>query len=173
MRKEIGDWRLTCLSCQAAKVHRHTRTPLQQILTPTYRFHTIHVDLVGLLPSSRGHIYLFTCVDRTTHWGTVIPMYDNSAECTAAHCLSGSVVQFGAPVTVISDQCAQFESHAWRWLLGFLGTTRQRTTAYYPQSSGMMKRFHRRLKEALHVLPHPTNWTDALLIILLTLRASE
>ena len=173
MRRDIKEWTRTCLPCQAAKVTRHTRTPLQPIPTPTDRFHTVHIDLVGPLPPSRGHRYLLTCVDRTTRWGTAIPMQDSTAECTAAHFLSGWVAQFGAPVTVISDQGAQFESHAWRELLAFLGTTRQRTTAYHPQSNGMVERFHRRLKEAVRALPHPTNWADALPIILLTLRATE
>lgn len=53
----------------------------------------------------------------------------------------------------------------------FLGTTRQGTTAYHLHSNDMVERFHRRLKETIGALPHPTNWVDALRIILLTLRA--
>ena len=173
MRKDIKEWTRSCLSCQAAKVTRHTRTPVQPIPTPTDRFHTVHVDLVGPLPASRGHRYLLTCVDRTTRWGTAIPMPDSTSECTAAHFLSGWVAHYGAPVTIITDRGVQFESQAWGELLAFLGTARQRTTAYHPQSNGMVERFHRRLKEALRTLPHPTSWVDALPIILLTLRATE
>ena len=173
MRKDLREWVRTCLACQAAKVHRHTRTPLQAIPTPTHRFHTIHVDLVGPLPPSRGHRYLLTCVDRTTRWATAIPMPSITAECTAAHFLSGWVASFGAPVVVITDQGAQFESQAWRDLMAFLGSTRQRTTAYHPQANGMVERFHRRLKEAIRALPNPASWSDALPIVLLTLRATE
>lgn len=100
-------------------------------------------------------------------------MPDSTAECTASHFLSGWVAQYRAPVTIITGQSPRFESRAWGELLTFLCTTCQRTTAYHPQSNSMVECFHRRLKEALRALPHPTNWTDALPIILLILRATE
>ncbi|XP_045126541.1 proline-rich extensin-like protein EPR1 [Portunus trituberculatus] len=101
-------------------------------------------------------------------------MPDSTAECTAAHFLSGWVLNFGAPFTIITDhQGVQFESHAWGELMAFLGTSRQRTTAYHPQANGMVERFHRRLKEAIRALLHPSGWVDALLVILLTWRATE
>lgn len=57
--------------------------------------------------------------------------------------------------------------------MGFRGPTRHRTTAYHPQSNGLVERFHRCHKEAMRTLPHPTNWADALPIILLPFRATE
>lgn len=173
MRRDVKLWARSCLECQRAKIHRHTRSPLHAIPVPTQRFHTVHVDLVGPLPASRGHRYLLTCTDRLTRWGTAIPMPDITAETTARHFLSGWVAQFGAPVVIITDQGPQFESQAWRELLTFLGTRRQRTTAYHPQANGMVERFHRRLKEALRAMHQPAQWMDALPIILLTLRATE
>ncbi|KAK8387349.1 hypothetical protein O3P69_018136 [Scylla paramamosain] len=146
MRKDIRAWVRSCLACQTAKNHHHTRTPLQPI--PTECFHTVHMDLIGPLLSSRACRYLLTCVDRTTRWGTAIPMPDSTAETTPTHFLSGWVSHFSAPVTII-------------------------TSAYYPQSNGMVERFHRRLKEAMRALPHSASWMEALLIILLTLRATE
>ncbi|XP_045108007.1 uncharacterized protein LOC123502807 [Portunus trituberculatus] len=80
-------------------------------------------------------------------------MPDSTTECTAAHFLSGWVSNFGAPVTIITDQGVQFESHAWGELMAFLDTSRQRTTAYHPQANGMVERFHRRLKEAIRASP--------------------
>ncbi|MPC41934.1 Retrovirus-related Pol polyprotein [Portunus trituberculatus] len=113
---------------------------------PTERFHTVHIDLVGSLPLCRGNQYLLTCVEQTTRWGTTIPMPDSTAEYTAAHFLLGWVSNFGAPVTIIAGQGVQFK------LMAFLGTSRQRTTAYHPQANGM-ECFHRCLKEAIRVLP--------------------
>ncbi len=138
MRKVIRAWVRSCLACQTAKNHHHTRTPLQPIPTPTECFHTVHMDLIGPLLSSRGCRYLLTCVDRTTRWGAAIPMLDSTAETTPTHFLSGWVSHFGAPVTIITDQGVQFESRAWAELLAFLGTVRQRTTAYHPQANGMV-----------------------------------
>ena len=85
--------------------------------------------------------------------------------------MTGWVAMFGAPSILISDQGRQFESHKFKQMLQYLGTKRQRTTAYHPQSNGMCERFHRTLKAALRAT-QPAQWCDALPIILLTLRAT-
>ena len=38
------------LSCQSAKVSRHTRSPVESISAPSDRFQTVHIDIVGPLP---------------------------------------------------------------------------------------------------------------------------
>jgi hypothetical protein len=48
-----------CLYCQRGKVHKHVHLQPAEIPVPHRRFAHIHVDLVGLLPPSRGHTYLF------------------------------------------------------------------------------------------------------------------
>lgn len=171
MRRQIKDWVATCLPCQTAKVSRHTRPPLQEFPTPTARFHTVHTDIVGPLPPSRGFRYLLTCVDRTTRWCTAVPMSDITAEGTARAFLSGWVANFGPPTFIVTDQGTQFESHTWQEMLKLIGTRRNRTTAYHPCSNGMVERFHRRLKEAFRSL-QPDQWVDALPLILLTIRTT-
>ena len=44
LKKDIRDWANTCLECQRAKVHRHTKAPLE--LSP---FDHVNVDLFGPL----------------------------------------------------------------------------------------------------------------------------
>ncbi|XP_076030456.1 uncharacterized protein LOC143018760 [Oratosquilla oratoria] len=64
-------------------------------------------------------------------------MADSTAECTTSHFFHGWVANLGAPHTIITDQGPQWESQAWTDLLLFLGTSRERTMAYHPQSNGM------------------------------------
>jgi hypothetical protein len=40
----------------------------------------IHIDLVGPLPQSCGHTFLFTIVDRTSRWPEAIPLQSTTAE---------------------------------------------------------------------------------------------
>ena len=97
---------------------------------------------MGPLPPSREFTYLLTCVDRFTRWPEAIHLTDITAETVAQAFLSGWISRFGVPSTIITDRGRQFESRLWTSLMTLLGTKRSRTTAYYPQTNGMVERFH-------------------------------
>ena len=94
-------------------------------------------------------------------------MPDATAESCASALLSGWVSRFGVPRTITSDRGAQFESELWNSLMTLLGTT-----AYHPQSNGLVERFHRHLKGGLKALLAGYHWVDNLPIVLLGIRAS-
>ena len=56
--------------------------------------------------------------------------------------------------------------------MSLLGTKRSRTTAYHPQTKGMVERFHRQLKAALKAQPNPDAWIETLPLILLGIRTA-
>ncbi|XP_076057391.1 uncharacterized protein LOC143034925 [Oratosquilla oratoria] len=105
--------------------------------------------------------YLLMCVDRYTSWPEVIPLPDISAETTTRAFLSGWVSRFGASHTIVTDRGSQFQSDLWSRMLKFLGTNRNRTTAYYPQAN---------LKESLKAQQSSCNWANALPLVLLSIR---
>jgi cleavage and polyadenylation specificity factor subunit 1 len=172
MKKHIRDWTRTCPACQKNKVYRHVHSAPGKLPTPSSRFETVHVDIVGPLPPSRSQRYLLTCIDRFSRWVEAIPMENCTAETTTAAFMSGWVSRFGAPLIVITDQGVQFESNLWRQLMESLGSKRHRTTAYNPRSNGLLERVHRRLKEGIKTQPDPHNWMDALPTLLLYLHAT-
>ena len=146
-----------CIQCQCAKVHKHTVTPQSKFPVPDDRFAVVHIDLVGPLPPSKGFTYILTCIDRFTRWPEAIPLTSSSTEEIAQALLNGWI---------------QFESNLWKSLMSLLGTKRARTTAYHPQSNGMIERFHRQLKTALKAQHNSTQWIDLLPLVLLGIRSA-
>ena len=172
MNTDIRKWARCCIQCQRAKVQRHTITPLAQIPMPDTRFDVVHIDLVGPLPPSHGYTYLLTCVDRFTRWPEALPLSTITAEAVARTFVHGWVARFGIPSTIVTDRGRQFESHLWKALMSLLGSRRARTTAYHPQTNGMVERFHRQFKAALKTHSNPAAWMDSLPLVLLGIRTA-
>jgi hypothetical protein len=108
-----------------------------------------HVDLVGPLPvSSGGFNHIFTMIDRSTRWLEAVPLKDTSATSCADTFVATWVARFGVPECITSDRGPQFTSAVWSVLCSRLGISRSLTTAFHPQSNGMVERAHHQLKEA-------------------------
>ena len=173
IRRQVGLWARACIPCQQAKVHRHVRAPLQVFEVPQRRFDHIQVDLVGPLPSSRGHTMLFTIIDRFTRWPEAIPMGRDTSAATCARVLVAHwIVRFGVPADISSDRGPQFTSQLWAEVAKLLGIRHHRTTAYHPQANGLVERFHRHLKASLRARLTGPNWLDELPWVLLGIRTA-
>ncbi|KMQ86146.1 pol polyprotein [Lasius niger] len=171
INKDIAEWVRTCLKCQRAKISRHNHPTPQHIHVPDDRFQHIHLDIIGPLPLSKGYRYCLTMIDRTTRWPEAIPIVETSANTIATNLLNTWIARFGAPETITTDRGSQFESIIFETLAQMIGARRIRTTAYHPQSNGMIERWHRSLKTAIkcHTTPE---WTEILPLVLLGLRTS-
>ncbi|GFR62093.1 Pro-Pol polyprotein [Elysia marginata] len=156
-----------CHSCQTSKIGRHTKTALNSFDPPDRRFGDIHVDLVGPFPPSEGCTYLFTIIDRFIRWPEAVPIQNAEAPTCARALLRNWIARFGVPDSITSDQGPQFTSSLWRELHNVLGCSPKHTTAYHPQSNGMVERFHRSLKAALKARLLGPGWMDELPIVLL------
>jgi cleavage and polyadenylation specificity factor subunit 1 len=158
MAKQIRLFSQQCIFCQRAKISTHVHLAPAVIPVPQRRFEHVHVDLVGPLPTSSGFTYLFTVVDRTTRWPEAIPLSGISAADCAAALFSGWIQRFGVPAYITSDRGAQFTSSLWTSLCSLLSITHLQTTAYHPQSNGLVERFHRRLKDSLRARLAGADW---------------
>ncbi|XP_014214889.1 KRAB-A domain-containing protein 2-like [Copidosoma floridanum] len=137
---------------------------------PDGRFEHIHVDLVKL-PLTKGFQYCLTIIDGFTRWPVAVPVPDQQAATVAKALYDSWIACFGTPLTITSDQGAQFKSALFTELAKMIGPSRIRTTPYHPQSNGMVERFHRSFKVGLMCCPD-VPWPDALPSVLLGLRTS-
>ena len=167
INKDVRHWVRTCQRCQESKIHRHVYAPLGTFLSPDTRFDHLHMDIVGPLPPSQTFRYLFTIIDRVTRWPTVIPLSEITTESMASAFVTHWIANFGVPSTVTTDPGSQFESSLFSLITSTFGVQRNRTTAYYPISNGMIERFHRQLKASLKAYSNPNNWSEILPLVLL------
>lgn len=171
MKSDVTEWARACSKCQLVKVHRHTKAPVASFKN-VERLSHLHIDIVGPLPISNNCRYLLTMIDRATKWPEAKPIEDITAERVASVVYEEWIARYGCPVTITTDRGRQFESELFNKLMHRMGIQRTRTTAYHPQSNGLVERWHRTLKTSLAAKLNSTGWTHELPTVLLGLRAA-
>ncbi len=172
LAKQVREWAKTCLQCQRAKVQRHTHSAVEPCAIPSTKFKHINVDIVGPLPTSQGCTHILTIVDRFSRWPEAIPLRSTDTKTCARALISQWISRFGIPNDISSDRGPQFVSQLWVSLAELFGMKLHQTTAYHPQSNGLVERFHRHLKSALLTRLKDYNWMDELPWILLGIRTA-
>ena len=115
---------------------------------------------------------MLTAIDRFTRWPEVFPIPDIRAETVADAFVSGWISRFGVPHVLITDRGSQFTSSIWSDTARILGIKLHHTTAYHPQSNGLVERFHRQLKGALKARSASDQWTKHIPLVLLGVRTA-
>ena len=153
MSADVKKWVSECDDCSKAKVQMHVKTPFTKFPVPEKRFTNVHVDVVGPLPESNGHRYLLTVVDRLSRCPQAIPMPDATAITCARAFWHGWVQLFGVPQHIVTDRGQAFRSHLWENMAKLTRLTHVYSTAYHPQSNGLVERFHHTLKARCSACP--------------------
>ncbi|UYV61691.1 hypothetical protein LAZ67_1005925, partial [Cordylochernes scorpioides] len=171
IKKDVQEWARICVACQRNKITRHTKSKIGCFPENRNRFCVAHIDCIGPLPPSNGHIYCLTCIDRFTGWPEVIPLKNIKADTLAQAFYEHWILRFGMPSTIITDCAKQFSSTVFQNLAFLCRIKIQHTTPYHPQSNSKIERFHRTIKTAIRA-HNSLRWTDTLPTVLLGFRAA-
>ena len=174
-KADITTWCQSCPQCQKRKSpNKKAHHPMRQYLVgaPMER---VAVDILGPLPESNlGNKYICIVSDYFTKWVEAFPMPNQEAETIAKELVDKFFSRFGIPLSIHSDQGAQFESMLFQQLCELLNLDKTRTTPYRPQSDGLVERFNRTLEDMLSkfVAADQRDWDSNLPLLMLAYRSS-
>jgi transposase InsO family protein/predicted aspartyl protease len=174
-RLTIEGWCRNCMVCQARKApQRKARGKMQQYIVgePMER---VAMDILGPLPESlSGNKYILIIADYFTRWTEAYAMKDQEAATVTRIFLHEFICRYGLPRQIHTDQGRQFESRLFQELCVWLKIDKTRTTAYHPQSDGLVERFNRTVEDLLskYVSPTQRDWDDHLPLAMMAYRSS-
>jgi transposase InsO family protein len=175
MYRDTAKYVQTCTDCATRKTPRRPLPGLLQPITVTEPFHTVGVDILGPLPeTSKGNKYALVFSDYFTKWVEVFAIPSMSAQTVAQHLLDDIVCRYGAPQRLLSDRGKNFLSSTVRAVCDILGIKKVNTTAYHPQTDGIVERFNKTLCDmlAMYVSTDQKDWDVGLPSVLFAYRTS-
>ena len=162
------------LCSQEKNPPRSQRAPLQvyNVGAPMER---VAMDILRPLPvSNRGNKYILVVGDYFSKWTESYAIPNQEAATVAKVFVEEFVCRYGVPLQVHTDQGRNFEANLFQQMCKHLGADKTRTTAFHPQSDGMIERFNRTLEDLLAktVSDNQKDWDECLPFVMMAYRSS-
>ena len=138
-------------------------------------FDRVAVDILGPLPLSKlGNRYIIVFSDYLTRWPEAFAIPTMDAPLIAKLFFQEIICRHGSPRTLLSDRGKNFLSKLMLEICAIVNTKKINTTAYRPQTDGLVERFNATLAQSLSmfVSDHQKDWDLFLHGILLAYRTS-
>ena len=175
MRREVENWCRRCELCARRKPPNPRTRAQMKVVEVGEPLQRVAIDVLGPLPETyRGNKYIVVLADYFTRWTEAFPVPNQEAATVASVVAEHFIARFGVPQMIHTDQGSNFESALFRELCNLLGIEKTRTTAYRPQSDGLVERFNRTLEQMLSVYVHENqkDWDLHLPFVLMAFRSS-
>ena len=173
MRADITSWCRACLPCATRSVGKSVRPPLTPIPVGG-PFDRVGVDVLQLPKTSRGNRYAVVFVDYLTKWPEVYATRDQSAPTIAKLLVEEVISRHGVPRQLLSDRGASFLSRLMLEVCSVMGVKKINTSAYHPQTDGLVERYNRTLTNMLAKTVAPdVEWDDRLPYVLFAYRVTQ
>ena len=173
MRSDINRWSQSCLTCATYGRGHSVRAPLTPIPV-CGPFDRVGIDVIKFPRSTEGNQYAVVFMDYLTKWPEVFAVPNQTAATIAKLLVEEIVSRHGVPTEILSDRGKAFLSSLMKEIVKLLGIHQVNTTAYHPQTDGLVERFNRTLTAMLAKTTRKgRDWDKHLPYILFAYRASE
>ena len=164
MAVDIKNYVQSCYRCQSDKPDRRKkRPPLTFIQSPSSCWRTVGVDLIVDLtptePDKYNAIVVFCC--HLSKMVRLVPTHTTlTTEGFAELFFEEVFPHYGFPTKIVSDRGSQWNSEFFRMLCDKADIRLSLSTAYHPQTNGLVERNNEVVETALrhYVAPDQTDW---------------
>lgn len=149
-----------CSTCELCEQRKHptprNRAPLVSVHTG-YPMQKVATNILGPLPETLGgNSYVLVVADYFTCWVEAFPIPNQEATTVARKLVDEVFCCYSPPEQLHSDQGRQFESLLLAEVCQLLGIQKTRTTAYHPQSDGLVEWWNRTLLHNVNTCERPS-----------------
>ena len=148
MRNSVTQWTRACLTCATHQPGRKVK-PLLTPIPVAGAFDRIGVDVLQLPRTRRGNKYAVVFVDYLTKWPEVFAVADQSSATIGKLLVEEVISRHGVPAQILSDRGRAFLSGLMKEVEVLMGYHKLNTTAYHPQTDGLVERYNRTLTSML------------------------
>ena len=148
------------LVCQMEKSdHQLAKGRLTSTQVPKEKWKEISIDFITDLPIFAGNKDAVSAiVDKATCTVHLVPCRKNITAIATAKLLWQNVVKLQViPRAIYSDRGPQFTANSWRELWCLIGTKLKFSSAYHPQTQGVVERMNAVVGQTLQCLIHNSN----------------
>lgn len=154
-----------CITCAKRKTRGLTKAPLKSLPVYDVIWETLAMDIVGPLSDTKeGFKYILVISDYATRFVITRPMKNQKASSVANIFVKDVLLEYGCPQRVLTDQGRNFVSNLVSDICKLFEIDQLRTTAYHPQTDGLVERFNKTMVDMLcsYVVESPETWNDYL-----------
>lgn len=142
------------------------RAPLQPIVSwskPDVPFDTLHADVLGPLPVSKGFKYIMLVVDAYTKYCLLLPLIRQDLD-ELKRVFQLVISLFGTPKLLVSDRGRMFEAAGFTTWMHVLGVQLHHITPEMHNANGQVERYVRTVLNMLRIVASQQNgeWADEL-----------
>jgi len=164
LKKDVKKYVQGCFKYQQNKVqHQRKAGKLHPLEIPKGPWQEISIDIIGPLPKSNGMDTIVVIVDRFMKMIRLKATTTNISSEGIAKIYRDEIWKLhGVPQRILSDRGPQFASKFMEEFTKALGTKRQLSMAYHPQTDSQIERINQEIGTFLwhYVNYQQDNWTD-------------
>ena len=154
MARLSTEWVMSCEKCfrelriNPQLTRPHLQNPNEHITAPE---DAMQIDLVPVLPPSRGYENIVTAMDVFSRYLFAYPASNQDATTIAKVIITIMFKHAHLPTTLISDKGTAFTSHVNKEVGGVLGITLNQATTKHAQTIGLLERSHASIRQSLNI----------------------